>query len=126
MPHFRIEYSANLKGKLDMAELCRAVHQSIMASGLFELGAIRVRAFCAEHYAIADQLPENSFIDMEFRVGAGRSVEDLKQTGESIFAAAQNLTKPLSATPHFALSLEIRTIAADLSWKKNAMHARLR
>lgn len=126
MPHFRIEYSSNLKNKLNMAELCQAVHQSIMASGLFELGAIRVRAFCAEHYAIADQLPENSFIDMEFRVGAGRSVEDLKQAGEAIFAAAQNLTKPLSATPHFALSLEIRTIAADLSWKKNAMHARLR
>ena len=97
-----------------------------MASGLFELGAVRVRAFCAEHYAIADQLPENSFIDMEFRVGQGRSVEDLKQAGEEIFAAAQNVLKPLYSTPHFALSLEIRTIDADLSWKKNAMHARLR
>ena len=126
MPHFRIEYSSNLKDKLDMAELCQIVHQSIMASGLFELGAVRVRAFCAEHYAIADQLPENSFIDMEFRVGAGRSGEDLKRAGEAIFAAAQNVVKPLYSTPHFALSLEIRTIDADLSWKKNAMHARLR
>lgn len=126
MPHFRIEYSANLKGKMNVGDLCAVVHQSIMASGLFELGAVRVRAFCAEHYAIADQLPENSFIDMEFRVGAGRRVEDLKRAGEAIFAAAQNVVEPLYSTPHFSLSLEIRTIDAELSWKKNAMHARLR
>ncbi|TGU68353.1 5-carboxymethyl-2-hydroxymuconate isomerase, partial [Mesorhizobium sp. M1C.F.Ca.ET.144.01.1.1] len=32
----------------------------------------------------------------------------------------------LFATPHFALSLEIREIDAELSWKKNAIHPRLR
>lgn len=126
MPHFRVEYSANLKGKLDLNVLCKAIHGAIMASGLFELGAVRVRAFCTDHYAIADQLLENAFIDMEFRVGAGRSKEDLKQAGEIIFSAAQDVVKPLYSTPHFALSLEIRTIDAELSWKKNAMHARLR
>lgn len=126
MPHFRIEYSANLKTKLDMNVLCKAIHSAIMASGLFELGAVRVRAFCADHYAIADQLPENAFIDMEFRVGQGRSTDDLKQAGEAIFAVAQDVARSLYSTPHFAMSLEIRTIDAELSWKKNAMHARLR
>ena len=126
MPHFRIEYSVNLKNKTNFDELCRAVHKSIMSTGLFELGAVRVRAFQADNYAVADLLPENAFIDMEFRVGAGRNAEDLKNTGETIFKSASDLLQPLFATPHFALSLEIRTIDAGLSWKKNAMHARLR
>ena len=33
---------------------------------------------------------------------------------------------PLFETPHFALSLEIREIDPALSWKKNAIHPRLR
>jgi 5-carboxymethyl-2-hydroxymuconate isomerase len=32
----------------------------------------------------------------------------------------------LFATPHFALSLEIREIDPELSWKRNAIHPRLR
>ena len=126
MPHFRIEYSANLQGNADIASLCVAIHKTIMATGLFELGAVRVRAFRADDYAIADLLPENAFVDMEFRVGEGRSAEDLKRTGEAIFKSAAEVLQPLFATPHFALSLEVRTIDAGLSWKKNAMHARLR
>ena len=126
MPHFRVEYSANLQGKADIAALCVAIHKTIMATGLFELGAVRVRAFQADDYAIADLLPDNAFVDMEFRVGQGRSAEDLKNAGEAIFKSATDILQPLFATPHFALSLEIRTIDQGLSWKKNAMHARLR
>ena len=126
MPHLRIEYSANLQDKADIGALCSVIHHAVMATGLFELGAPRVRAFRADSYAIADQLPENAFIDMEFRVGQGRSAEELKRTGEAIFKAASDFLQPLFVTPHFALSLEIRTIDAGLSWKKNAMHARLR
>ena len=76
MPHLALEYSANLEGKADIAGLCRALHAAVMASGLFEPGAVRVRAFAARHYAIADLDPRNSFIDMSFRIGEGRAPVD--------------------------------------------------
>lgn len=126
MPHLRIEFSANLEEKMDMPALCRALHAAILASGPFELGAIRVRAFRADHVAIADQLAENSFLDMNFRIGAGRSETEKKAVGEAIFAVAQRHLAPLFATPHFALSLDIVEIDPGLSWKKNAIHPRLR
>jgi 5-carboxymethyl-2-hydroxymuconate isomerase len=126
MPHLAIEYSANLEEKTDLDALCRAVHGAILESGLFEIGAVRVRAFPARHFAIADLLPENAFADMSFRIGKGRSAEDRKRVGEAIFAAASEVLAPLFRTPHFALSLEVREIDAELSWKKNAMHSRLR
>jgi 5-carboxymethyl-2-hydroxymuconate isomerase len=126
MPHFRIEYSANLAGRLDMAEFCSVVHKAILATGLFELGAVRVRAFRAEDFAIADQHADNGFLDMQFAVGQGRDAGNLKQAGDQIFKTASDHLAPLFSTPHFALSFQITEINGILSWKKNAMHARLR
>jgi len=121
-----IEYSANLDGSVDMTEFCAIVQRTMLETGLFELGAVRVRAFRAEAYAVADRLPQNGFIDMNLRIGKGRSAEDRKRAGEMIFAAATDYLARLFETPHFALSLEIREIDAELSWKKNAIHPRLR
>jgi 5-carboxymethyl-2-hydroxymuconate isomerase len=126
MPHFTIEYSANLDARVDFERLCRAVHETIMETGLFELGAVRVRTIRSEHYAVADLLPENGFIDMSFRIGRGRSDDEKKRTGEAIFATVTRELADLFATPHFALTLEIREIDPQLSWKKNAIHPRLR
>ena len=126
MPHLTVEYSANLEGRADLEALCGRLLETVLETGLFEVGAVRVRALKADHYAIADRLPENSFIDLTFRIGKGRSVEEKKRTGEALFAAASAALAPLFETPHFALSLEIREIDADLSWKKNAIHPRLR
>ena len=126
MPHFTMEYSANLDDRVDFTALCEAVHGTIMGRGLFELGAVRVRALRCEAYAVADLLAENAFIDMSFRVGVGRSEAERKATGDAIFATVTDFLAPLFETPHFALTLEIREIDPDLSWKKNAIHPRLR
>ncbi|TPL21159.1 5-carboxymethyl-2-hydroxymuconate Delta-isomerase [Mesorhizobium sp. B2-4-9] len=126
MPHMAIEYSANLEASIDMTNLCRLVSRTILDTGLFEHGAVRVRAFRAEAYAIADLVSENSFVDMSFRIGQGRSAQEKKLTGEAIFAAVSGHLAALFAMPHFALSLEIREIDPELSWKKNAIHPRLR
>ena len=126
MPHLTIEYSANLDGKTDLAALCRSLHAAMLASGLFELGAIRVRAVRCADYAVADLLPENAFADLRLRIGAGRSGTDKARAGEMIFAAATAHFAPLFATPHFALTLDISELDPALSWKKNAIHPRLR
>jgi 5-carboxymethyl-2-hydroxymuconate isomerase len=126
MPHLTVEYSANLEGRTDLDALCVALLETVLETGLFEVGAVRVRALRADHYAIADRLPENAFIDLNLRIGKGRTAEEKKRTGEALFATANTLLAPLFETPHFALSLEIREIDAELSWKKNAIHPRLR
>jgi len=126
MPHFTMEYSANLDETVDFDGLCRAVHGTILATGLFEPGAVRVRALRAEAYAVADLLPQNGFVDMSFRIGRGRSAEEKRRTGEALFATVTTYLAPHFETPHFALTLEIREIDPELSWKKNAIHPRLR
>ena len=97
----------------------------MVQSGLFELGAIRVRAVRADHYAVADLLPQNAFAHLTLRLRAGRSAAVRSAAGELIFNAATQALAPLFKAPHFALTLEIIEIEPDFSWKKNSIHPRL-
>lgn len=126
MPHFTLEYSANLDARVDMGELCETIRQVALTTGMFEIGGIRVRAVRCEAYAIADANPDNAFLDLTIKIGEGRSVEAQKAAGETIFARLQEYLAPLFESPHFALSIQMREMASATSWKKNSMHARLR
>jgi 5-carboxymethyl-2-hydroxymuconate isomerase len=124
MPHLTIDYSQNTVSDFDA--LCGLLHGVLLQSGLFELGAIRVRARACPQYAVADRLPENAFADMILRIGKGRSDAEKQAVGAALMQAAEAHFAPLLARPHFALSLEVQEISAPLSWKTNAIHPRLR
>ncbi|WP_106477981.1 5-carboxymethyl-2-hydroxymuconate Delta-isomerase [Phytohalomonas tamaricis] len=125
MPHLHIEYSPNIERHVDMRDVCQAAWEAMKENDLFPLAGIRVRAFAADHCIVADDHPDNDFVAMTLSVGAGRETSALKAAGNRIFSAVQAaLTTPLS-TSHFALSLEIREINAELSWKDTPIHARL-
>jgi 5-carboxymethyl-2-hydroxymuconate isomerase len=126
VPHVTMEYSANLESRTEMAAICRVAKVAIMQTGLFELGAVRVRAVKCEHYAIADELPDNAFLAVLVRIGAGRTLEEKKRVGEALNAALVVALKPHFEAPHFALSIDLLESDPALSWKKNAIHARLR
>ncbi|MCX8508781.1 MAG: 5-carboxymethyl-2-hydroxymuconate Delta-isomerase [Rhodobacteraceae bacterium] len=126
MPHLTIEYSANLEVDVDLSALCERLRDVLLASGLFELGAIRVRAIRADHYAIADNLPENAFADLRLRLGQGRLEVEREALGVRVMQAASTHFAAQLAKPHFALSLEIVEIDSRFSWKTNAIHPRLR
>lgn len=126
MPHVTMEYSANLEGQVDFDGLCRAIHATGINTGLFELGAVRVRAIKCDYYAVADLLPQNSFIDTSIRIGQGRSQADKERLGEAINTTMKDFLAAQLAQPYFALSIEVREINSALSWKTNAMHPRIR
>lgn len=126
MPHLSFDYSANLEAGVDMSAFAGCLHDALLETGLFELGALRVRGFRCDVHVVADRLAQNGFIDMSLRMGEGRSLEDRQRAGEAIFAAACAFLAPQFASPHFMLSLEIREISAPLSWKRNAIHPRIR
>lgn len=125
MPHMRIEYSPGLARRVDMDALCGCVHEAMVASGIFPLAGIRIRAFAADHCIVADGHPDNAFAACTLTVGAGRSTETLNAAGALIFGALQTFLAELLAQPHFALSLDIRVSDPELSWKDTPIHARL-
>ncbi len=122
MPHIQIEYSANLAGQLDFPVFLRALRDSALATGVFPLGGIRVRAYQADHYVVADGHPDNAFVHIVLRVGHGRDLETRKRACETIFAAACAQLQQLYASIPLGISLEMQEVDAVLTAKKNNLH----
>jgi 5-carboxymethyl-2-hydroxymuconate isomerase len=126
MPHFTIEYSANLEGRVDMGKVVEVVRKAAVETGIFPLGGIRVRAISCEHYAIADGNPQFGFLDMVLRLGEGRDLATRKQAGEHIFKALSAHLDPLFAQSQFALSFDMQINDKETSWKRNNIHEALK
>ena len=122
MPHFTLEYSANLDARVDMAEVVEIVRKAAVETGIFPLGGIRVRAIRCEHYAIADGNPHLGFLAMVLRLGEGRDLATRKKAGEHIFRILSAYLDPVFAQSKFALSFDIQVNDKETSWKRNNIH----
>jgi 5-carboxymethyl-2-hydroxymuconate isomerase len=126
MPHFTIEYSANLDGRVDMGAVVELVRKAAVQTGIFPLGGIRVRAIKCEHYAIADGRKNYGFLDMVLRLGDGRDLATRKKAGEHIFKALSAYLDPAFANSKFALSFDMQINDKETSWKRNNIHDALK
>src|SRR5215213_2102320 len=126
MPHFTIEYSANLDARVDIAKIVELVRKAAVETGIFPLGGIRVRAIKCEHYAIADGNPQLGFLAMVLRLGEGRDLAARKRAGEHIFKALSGHLDPVFAAGKFALSFDMQINDKETSWKRNNIHDALK
>ena len=126
MPHFTIEYSANLDVLVDMGAVVELVRKAAVETGIFPLGGIRVRAVRCEHFAIADGNAQFGFLDMVLRLGEGRDLATRKKAGEHIFKALSAYLDPVFANSKFALSFDMQINDKDTSWKRNNIHDALK
>ena len=121
MPHFHVDYSANLEERLQISSLLTVLRDAAMETGIFPLAGIRIRATACNHWIIADGNPDHAFLDISIRLRAGRSAEAKKQATERIFAAAEAFCADVMATSSFMLSLEMRDIDPELSPKASSI-----
>lgn len=117
MPHFHIEYSANLESIVDMAQLCEAVRAKAATIDTFPMAGIRVRATRVDHVAIANGNPKHGFVDLSVRLREGRPHDVKHDAITQIFAVLTDFMAPTMETLSVALSAEMRDIDADLSPK---------
>jgi 5-carboxymethyl-2-hydroxymuconate isomerase len=122
MPHFTLEYSANLDARVDIGAACEVVRKAAIETGIFPLGGIRVRAISCRHYAIADGRPGLGFLDMVLRLGEGRDLAARKKAGEHVFQALSAYLDPVFGDNKFALSFDMQINDKETSWKRNGIH----
>lgn len=126
MPHFIIDYSANLEEALDWPAFCDLLRRTAIDTGVFPMAGVRVRAFRADHVSIADGDPQHGFIDLSVRLRAGRDLATRQRATAAIFAAAEEFLKPVMATRSLALSMEMRDIDPELSPKTGTIRNHLK
>lgn len=122
MPHFVIEYSANLEPDIELRAIVDTLHKSAADSGLFKIGGIRVRTLRHEIYKVGDGNPENAFMHIRVAILEGRAVEDRERLGNAVLAAVDALLANAHKRRGIALSVEIGEIDHNMSFKKNSLH----
>lgn len=117
MPHFHIDYSANLDEVVDIGALCEAIRAEAAQIDTFPTAGIRVRATRVDHFAIADGNPKHGFVDLSLRLREGRPDAIKQEAMARIFAVMKAFMAPAMQTRPIALSAEMRDIDAGLSPK---------
>src|SRR5947209_11192877 len=125
MPHFTIEYSANLDARVDMGAVVEVVRKAAVETGIFPLGGIRVRAIRCEHYAIANGQRDFGFLDMVLRLGEGRDLATRKEAGEHIFRMLSDHLVCRLLLEKKELSFDMQINDKQTSWKRNNIHEQL-
>ncbi len=113
MPHLVILYTANLEADADMAGFCRRAADAMLSVNdeagkqVFPIGGVRVFAYPAAHFAVADGSGDHGFIYLQLRMAAGRSAAVHKDVGETVSAAARSHFAALFERRKFGMTLQI-------------------
>ncbi len=126
MPHFILEYSANLDDDLDLDGLFKALHGTAMETGVFALGGVRFRAHRCEHYLVADGDPDNAFVHLTARIGRRRDPDVRREIGEQLFNSLVEHLDGLYRQRPLAISFEVTELTFGLSFRKNNIHDKIK
>ncbi|MBB1486204.1 5-carboxymethyl-2-hydroxymuconate Delta-isomerase [Oceanospirillum sediminis] len=125
MPHFIMEYSANLDDDLDIPALFEALNETAIATGVFPIGGIRTRAVRCEHYRIAEGDPDNTFVHLTAKVGSGREPEVLKAAADKVFETFTQQLQPVFDRRYMSIGFELTELHPTLNYRQNNIHQKL-
>lgn len=104
MPHLVLEYSGNVRERIDPAALFGKLHTALASVGGFRIQDFKSRAVCMDQYFIGDATREQSFVNLDVRTFGGKSPEARTAVSE---AALTVLADAFEAT--------LRETACDIS-----------
>lgn len=137
MPHLVILYTPNLDAETDMTALCRQLADTMLTvrdeagAQVFPTGGVRVLAYPAAHYAVADGGAagraaggdgDYGFIYLNLRMGRGRSEAVQQQAGRALEAAAMAHLQPLLARKPVGVTLQIDVGPEVFDAKNSSLH----
>ena len=121
MPHLIAEYSSNVDaargGPVDIDDLVRVLHEAAIASGVAAVDALRTRAVARDHVAIGDRHPDNMFVAVTLRLGAGRTGDEKRAALDALLGALDDLLGDAQRT--MMLSVECQEIDPAFRVNKN-------
>jgi len=137
MPHLVILYTPNLDNEVNMTGLCRALADTMLTvldeagKQVFPTGGVRVLAYPAAHYAVADGGGagraaggdgDYGFIYLNLRMGRGRSEAVKQQAGRALEATAMALLQPLLDRKPVGVTLQIDEGPEVFDAKNSSLH----
>ena len=142
MPHLVILYTANLdrpvaEGGTDMTQLCRTLADTMLAARdeagqpVFPPGGVRVLAYPAPHYAVADGgaaglaaggSGDYGFVYLNLRMGRGRPKDTISIAGNALLASAKAHFEPQLSRQHIGVTLQVDEGPEVFDAKTSSLH----
>ena len=128
MPHIVILYTSNLESEANMSTLCRKLADTMLtvrdenSEQVFPTGGVRVLAYPAAHFAVADGKGDYGFVYLNLRMGRGRSQAVKQRAGEMLLATAKEHFAALLARRPVGLTLQIDEGQEVFSAKQGSLH----
>jgi 5-carboxymethyl-2-hydroxymuconate isomerase len=137
MPHLVLYYTPNLDAHTDMTGLCRKLADTMLTvrdeagQQVFPTGGVRVLAYPAAHYAVADGgaagraaggSGDYGFIYLNLRMGRGRSSEVQQAAGRALEATAMDHLKSAMAALPVGVTLQIDVGPEVFDAKNSSLH----
>lgn len=90
MPHIKLEYSANIKEKVDLNELFSSIHRILVDVVKADLFRCQSRAISCDSFYIGEGVPQECFIYLEILLLEGRAESKLHEAGNHILKLLEN------------------------------------
>ena len=122
MPLLVILYTGQLDAEADMSTLCHQLADAMLTvkdeagKQVFPTGGVRVLAYPAPHYAVADSgaagraaggTGNYAFVYLNLRMGRGRSEATQQRAGQTLLEVAKAFFAPVMAQRHIGITLQI-------------------
>lgn len=125
MPQIIIHYTDQLDRETDMTALCRSLADAMLTilddegQQVFPTGGVRVMAYPAPHYAVADggaagqaanqfeNAADYAFVYLNVRMGRGRSAGAQQRAGETLTRVTHAHFAELFERRHIGITLQI-------------------
>jgi 5-carboxymethyl-2-hydroxymuconate isomerase len=124
MPHVTVEYSVNLEQHTNISALVKVVHETLVASGVLPVEAIRTRAAPREHYRIADGDPRNAFLAIVGRIAPGRPPGVREALGQTLFEAVRSHLSEIFASVPLSMTVELQEIDQSANFRHSSIKLR--
>ena len=137
MPHLVVLYTPNIESLVDMSAMCRSLADAMLTvkdekdQQVFPTGGVRVLAYPAAHFAVADNGTaglaaggngDYGFIYLNLRMARGRSSAVQQRAGQALEAAALAHLRPLVEKHHVGMTLQIDEGAEIFDAKCSSLH----
>jgi 5-carboxymethyl-2-hydroxymuconate isomerase len=128
VPHVVVLYTANLESQAGMGGFCRAAADALLGvrdengKPVFPTGGVRIFAYPAPHYAVADGSGDYGFIYVQLRMGRGRSALVHQAAGTALTGAARTHFAQLLAARPFGLTVQVDEGAEVFDAKIGNLH----
>jgi 5-carboxymethyl-2-hydroxymuconate isomerase len=125
MPHLLLEWSGNLRGRVDFDAFLKAAHEAALGTGAFAVAALRTRGCERAHYRIADGAPDNAFVHATLRMRPGRDPATKRRIGEAVFDAIAGHLAPVFESLPLGLTFEVQEIDTGNRYLKSSIERHL-